>query len=410
MTKNVVFVAPYFMEATEKFILAATACPDARVGLVSCDPLEKLSADIQPRLAAHFRVNDISTGELLRGVQAIGSHFGKIDRVLGMLEQIQVPLGEIRDALGIEGMGARVANHFRDKGVMKDIFRAHGVPTARHGVAHSLESALKIAEHTGYPVIVKPPDGAGAKGTFRCENKNQLSQCVQYTQPNPQQPIVLEEFIVGQEHSFDSVCIGGRVVWFSISHYFPGPLEVVREPWIQWSVMIPNGVSSYPPIQQAASRALQALGLETAFSHMEWFLRPDGSVAISEVGARPPGAQFASLMSYAYDFSFYRAWAELMIHDRFDPPGQKYAAGIAYLRGMGSGKVAEVKGLERMAETLGQHVVEYKIPQAGQSPSGSYEGEGYLIVRHPETDQVKQMLKEIITSVQVQLEPIPKGA
>ena len=33
------------------------------------------------------------------------------------------------------------------------------------------------------------------------------------------------------------------------------------------------------------------LGLQTGMTHMEWFGRPDGSIAIGEIGARPPGAQ-----------------------------------------------------------------------------------------------------------------------
>ncbi len=403
--KNVIFVAPYFMEATERFILAATMTPETRVGLVSCDPLEKLSGNLRERLAGHYAVENISTGELFRGVQAIGRAMGQVDCILGMLEQIQVPLGEIRDRLGIPGMGATAANHFRDKGVMKSVLRAAGLPTAKHGVADSHDRAFQIASEIGFPLIVKPPDGAGSKGTFRCDSTQQLHQTMQVLNPREQSPMVLEEFIVGTEHSFDSVCIDGKLVWSSISHYSPGPLEVVREPWIQWCVMIPREVDrpEYQPIRQVAPSALHALGIGTGLSHMEWFLRPDGSVAISEVGARPPGAQFTSLMSYAHDFDLYRAWAELMIHNRFHLPEKKWSVGAAYLRGMGQGRVAQIHGLHEIAQSLGQHVVEAKIPQTGQSPTGSYEGEGYIIVRHPETAMVERMLKQIVSSVRVEL-------
>jgi hypothetical protein len=403
--KNVIFVAPYFMEATERFIKAATNVADCRVGLVSCDPLSKLSEEIRRKLVFHYSVNDISTAELLRGVQAIGSAMGRVDRLLGMLEQIQVPLGEIRDRLGIPGMGARVANHFRDKGVMKDVLRAAGMPTARHAVVESVEAAQQMAKQIGFPVIVKPPDGAGSKGTHRCENMQQLMELLPFSNPRPGHPLMMEEFIVGLEHSFDSVCIDGRIVWSSISHYSPTPLEVVREPWIQWCVLIPREVHlpRYEPIRAVAQSALNALGIGTGLSHMEWFLRPDGSAAISEVGARPPGAQFTTLMSWAHDMDLYRAWAELMIDNRFDPPERKYAAGAAYLRGMGHGQVAQVVGLKEIAHDLGQFVVEAKIPQAGQSPSGTYEGDGYIIVRHPETQMVENMLRRIINSVRVQL-------
>ena len=403
--KKIIFVAPYFMEATERFIDATTQVPDAQVGLVSCDPLCKLSPELQDRLAAHYAVKDTSRSELLRGVEAIGSQFGGIDRIMGMLEQIQVPLGEIRDHLGVPGMGAQAANNFRDKSVMKSVLRESGLPCAKHALTGSLESALQFAEACGFPVIIKPPDGAGAKGTFRCENANQLTECWEHLNPGPKNPVVLEEFIVGKEYSFDSICLKGQLIWSSISHYLPGPLEVVREPWIQWCVMIPReyDLPHYEPVRIFAQAALAALGMETGLSHMEWFLRPDGSVAISEVGARPPGAQITSLISYAHDFDLYRAWAEAVIHEHFQIPKRKYAVGAAYLRGMGQGRVAQVQGLEEITQTLGDIVVEAKIPQPGQTPSGSYEGEGYIIVRHPETNVVDEALKKIVNTVRVSL-------
>ncbi len=297
--KKIIFVAPYFMDATERFIDATTQVANTQVGLVSCDPLAKLSPDIQNRLAAHYAVKDISTPELLRGVEIIGSQFGGIDRIMGMLEQIQVPLGEIRDHLGVPGMGAQAANNFRDKSVMKSILREAGLPCAKHVLANSVETAIQFAETVGYPVIIKPPDGAGAKGTFRCESSSQLSECWAHLNPGPLHPVVLEEFIVGKEYSFDSICLQGQLIWSSISHYSPGPLEVVREPWIQWCVMIPRefDLPHYEPVRKIAQSALSALGMKTGLSHMEWFLRPDGSVAISE-GRSPP----AGSANYVVDF------------------------------------------------------------------------------------------------------------
>lgn len=403
--KKIVFVAPYFMDATSRFIKAVTEIPDTRVGLVSCDAIDKLSPEIRSSLDAHFAVPSIETAELFRGVEAIGREFQGIDRVLGMLEQIQVSLGEIRDRLGVPGMDAITANHFRDKAVMKSVLRDAGIPCARHRLANSIDEAMAFASDVGFPVIVKPPAGAGAQGTFRCEDSQQFSACLSQVQPTLDNPTVLEEFIVGQEHSFDSICLNGKLVWSSISHYSPGPLEVVREPWIQWCVMIPreSDLPQYGPVKSVAESALQALGMQTGLSHMEWFLKSDGTVAISEVGCRPPGAQFTSLISWAHDFDLYRAWADLLIHDRFSIPERKYAAGAAYLRGMGTGRVAQVHGLLEVAESLGEIVVEAKIPKPGQSPSGSYEGEGYIIVRHPDTEVVSDALRRIISHVKVEL-------
>lgn len=403
--KKVVFVAPYFMDATARFIKAAANVAGAKVGLVSCDPVSKLPPEVRHPLVAHCAVEGIGSRELLAGVEAVGKELGGVDRIIGMLEQIQVPLGEIRDHLGITGMGAKEANNFRDKAVMKSVLRENGLPCAKHCRATSADNAFSFANEVGFPLIVKPPDGAGAKATFRCENEQQLAACLDHLRPTSGNPLVIEEFITGKEHSFDSICVNGNLIWSSISHYSPGPLDVVREPWIQWCVMIPReaDLPQYQPVKQVAQKALSALGMQTGLSHMEWFLHLDGSIAISEVGCRPPGAQFTSLISWAHDFDLYRAWAEVSIHDHFDIPQRKYAAGAAYLRGQGKGRIAKVHGLDEIRKSLGSIVVEAKIPQPGQSPSGSYEGEGFIIVRHPESAVVENALKKIIETVRVEL-------
>ena len=403
--KNIVFVAPYFLDSTVKYINAVTNVPGARVGLVSCDPISKLPSEIQRRITSHCGVPGIATSDLKHGVETIGRGFGGVDRIIGMLEQIQVSLGEIRDQLGVPGMGATAANKFRDKAVMKTVLRNAGLPCAHHLLATSIESAEEFANQIGFPLIVKPPDGAGAKGTFRCENSEQLKNCLLHLGISQKNPVVVEEFIVGQEHSFDSICLAGNLIWSSISHYSPGPLEVIREPWIQWCVMIPreSELPQYEPVKQIAQAALSALGMQTGLSHMEWFLRSDGSIAISEVGCRPPGAQFTSLISWAHDFDLYQAWANVLIHDQFDIPERKYAAGAAYLRGMGYGKVSRVHGLEEVAHSLGELVVEARIPRPGQMRSSSYEGEGFVIVRHPETSVVQKALNKIINTIRVEV-------
>ena len=124
----------------------------------------------------------------------------------------------------------------------------------------------------------------------------------------------------------------------------------------------------------------------------------------SEVGARPPGARFVNLISWAHDFDLFAEWAGLMVHGNFTPRPRPYAAGAAYLRGQGRGRVARIHGLEEVARELGTMVVEAQLPQVGQPSSGTYEGEGYVIVRHPETEAVRDALARIVSSIRVELE------
>jgi biotin carboxylase len=316
-----------------------------------------------------------------------------------------VPLGQVREQLGIAGMDAATAANFRDKAQMKSVLRAAGVPCARYRLAGSAPEAAAFAAEAGFPLVVKPPAGAGAKSTFRLDDPEDLRVWLEAAPPAPDRLAMMEEFLTGEEGSYDSVMIDGKIVWDSIARYYPTPLEVLRNPWIQWVVLLPREIAGpeYAGIREAAPVALRALGLATGFTHMEWFRRPDGSVAVSEVAARPPGAQITSMLCYAHDFDFYRGWARLVVDGSFPPPGRSWAAGTAFLRGQGTGYVRAVHGLDRLPAEVSSLVVESRLPAPGQMSSASYEGDGYVIVRHPDTAVVADAMRRLVTGVRVEL-------
>ncbi len=402
---TVVFVAPYFLEATLRFVDAVARLDDVRLGVISSDPEQRLPPDLRRRIAAHWRVDDcLAPDQLVAAVVGLADRIGRPTRLIGTLEELQVPLAIARERLGIAGLSSEAAANFRDKARMKTVLAAHGLPCARHLLAATREDAYAFAASVGYPLVVKPPAGAGARNTFRVEERRQLEATLAAMPPSAAQPVLLEEFMTGEEHSFDAVVVDGTPRWWSISRYRPGPLEVLEHAWIQWAVLLPRKIDGpdYADIRDTGFAALQALGLTTGLAHMEWFRRPDGSVAISEVGARPPGAQFTSLLSYAHDTDFYRVWARLAALELFDAPARRYAVGCAYLRAQGGGQVRAVHGVPEVARDVGALVVEARLPQAGQAASGTYEGEGFVILRHPDTAVVEPALARVITGLSVE--------
>jgi Carbamoyl-phosphate synthase L chain, ATP binding domain len=399
------FVAPYLLEATTRFVEAAARLPAVQLALVTSEPEDRIPAGLRETLAAHWRIDDaLDPGQVAGAVQALGRCLGPVQRLLAVLEQLQVPLAQVREQLGIEGMDVATARNFRDKAQMKTVLRAAGVPCARHRLADSAATAVGFAHEVGYPLVVKPPAGAGAKSTFRLDNTDDLHVWLEAAPPAPDRLALLEEFLTGEEGSYDSVMVDGDVVWHSVSSYLPTPLEVLRNPWIQWIVLMPRDIGGpeYAGIREAGPAALRALGLHTGLTHLEWFRRPDGTVAVSEVAVRPPGAQITSMLCYAHDLDLYSAWAQLMLHGSFDPPERRWSVGTVYLRGQGTGLVRAVHGLDRLEE-VGSVAVEWRLPQPGQASSGSYEGDGYVIVRHPDTAVVTDALRRLVTGVRVEL-------
>jgi hypothetical protein len=368
--------------------------------------VERIPPKLRERLDAHWRVDDaLDPRQVAWAVSGLAGQLGRVDRLVGALEQLQVPLARVRESLGIEGMDVRTAINVRDKSQMKETLQAAGIPCARHALVRSPGEAVAFADRVGFPLVAKPPAGAGAQSTFRLDDGDMLRGWLAAVPLGGDSPALLEEFLTGEEHTFDSVTLGGSTVWSSIADYRPPPLEVLRNPWIQWTVVLPRDVGGprYEGIHRWGPAALKALGVTDALTHMEWFARPDGSVAVSEVAARPPGAQLTSMHGYAHDFDLFRAWAELVVLGRFDVPERRYAAGTAYLRGMGHGRVRAVHGVDAVQEQIGHLVVEARLPQPGQPAGADYLGEGYAMVRDPDTAVVEDALHRIVSGVRVEL-------
>src|ERR687885_395546 len=98
------------------------------------------------------------------------ARLGPPDRLFGAYEQLQEPLAQVRERLGLPGLPVQTAVNFRDKARMKEVLRAAGVPCARHALVTSLGEARAFVGAVGYPVVVKPPAGAGSQATYRLDD------------------------------------------------------------------------------------------------------------------------------------------------------------------------------------------------------------------------------------------------
>ncbi len=403
---DVAYVIPILTENSLRYLRGVARLPEVRLGVVSHRPASAFPPDIQSRILVHRRVdNALDSDVLTTAVADIGRRLGGVDRLLGMLEQIQGPLADVRANLGVPGMQPEAARNFRDKDRMKAVLRDAGLPVARSRRITAPSHLAALAEEVGFPIIVKPLEGAGARSTFRVENAAQLADTMRQIPASPERPWQAEEFVTGRENTFETVFIDGEPVWWSGTRYLPGPLDVLENPWIQYTVLLPaEPEEDFLAFCDLNTAALKVLGLETGLSHMEWFHRADGSMVISEVGARPPGVHIMPLNSYAHRHDMIQAWGQLMVRGEFAAPRRVAASGAAFFRGQGDGqRVTGIRGLAAAQEEVGHCVVERQLPHIGHPRSSSYEGEGWAIVCDEKTEVVAHALARLVSLVRIDL-------
>src|SRR4051794_5888430 len=198
-----VFVAPYLLEATVRFVSVAAELPGVRLGLVTCEPVERIPPDLRERLDAHWQVDDpLDPPQLAWAVDGLAGQLGRVERLVGALEQLQVPLAQVRKALGIEGMDVQTAHNVRDKSQMKETLQAAGIPCARHALVRSAGQATAFADQVGFPLVAKPPAGAGAQSTFRLDDGDLLRSLLATIPLSDAVPPLLEEVLIGEEYPF----------------------------------------------------------------------------------------------------------------------------------------------------------------------------------------------------------------
>ncbi len=405
---HVLYVAPFFSANVLRCLEALCQLPDVRIGLISHEPIDRIPRRFAAAIDGHQQVRDcLDVGQLVAAAEWFRKAWGRVDRLLGFLEQMQLPLAQARDQVGIAGMDATTARNFRDKHQMKQVLAAAGLPVAPQARITCAEDARRFIDAVGYPVVLKPPAGLGSRGTMQVRDEDSLEVALATLFVTPSNPAQAEAFVRGEEHTFETVMIGGKAVWHSSSYYLPGPLEVLENPWMQYCVLLPREhlqphAEAFRPINEAA---LTALGLDTGLAHMEWFLQGGtGAPIISEVGARPPGVHLMPLMGLAHEVDMWARWVELMVMHRFSMPERRWACGVAFFRGQGPGQVVRaVEGLAAAQEAVGQYVVERRLPQLGQPRASGYEGEGYAIVRAPTTAEAVAALRGLVTNIRVRM-------
>jgi hypothetical protein len=149
--------------------------------------------------------------------------------------------------------------------------------------------------------------------------------------------------------------------------------------------------------------AIRALSVRNSFTHMEGFVNSDDRLlGFTDATLRPAGARIGPMLGFAYDVDPYRAWARVAVDGCFDGPWErKYAVGTIFLRGTGSGVIESVEGTETINRELADLVVDARWPTPGARKSDTYTGDGYITLRHPETNKVKDALELIRAKIKI---------
>lgn len=401
---RILFFSPGFPGEMQQFS-SGLAEVGAEVWGLGDQPQQALTEEVRRALSGYLQVRSLWDEEAV-AAEALAAHRRVgFDRVECLWEPGMLVAARIRETLGLPGMTVAETVPFRDKEAMKRVLDAAGIRTPRHARAATVREVEAAAEAIGYPLIVKPIAGAGSADTHRIESDRELAAVLPRLGHVPE--VSVEEFIDGEEHTFDTVSIGGEIAYFNVGWYRPRPLIGRTVEWISPQTVALRNVDA-PRL--AGGRAMgqaviEALGFRTGFTHMEWFLTADGEAVFGEIGARPPGARSVDTMNFACDLDLYRGWAEAVAHRRFTQPVvRRYNSVVIFKRARGQGRIRRIEGLENLLARFGPHVVAVELLPLGaprRNWKASLLSDGWVVVRHPDLATALRMADAVGTDLQM---------
>jgi biotin carboxylase len=311
MARTIVILSPHFPPHYHRFWRQVKQAGGQALG-IGDEPPERLSDATRSALTEYYHVPDMHDYDAL--VRACGYYthrYGRIERFDSLNEYWLATEARIRDDFNIPGIRSDEIDLIRRKSKMKECFRAAGIPVARGRLTRTPEEARALITATGYPVIAKPDIGVGALDTYRIDSEDDLAA---FFRSRPSADYLMEEFIAGTIHSFDGLAdADGRPLFWTGHVFSQGIMETVNEArHIYYYSMreIP------PALEDAGRQCLSAFGVRERFFHIEFFLTASGAYVALEVNMRPPGGFTTDMFNYGADIDIYRAWAELMVHQR----------------------------------------------------------------------------------------------
>ena len=403
---DVILVEPVFPANQREFARALHAV-GARVIGIGERPKEALDEGLRHWLTHYEQISNVcDEAALERAVRLVMSRANP-QRLEATVEAHIMTAARVRERCGIPGTSVKTSFLCRDKPSMKDVLREAGVPTAASIGADTPDDARDLAKRVGFPLILKPRDGAGASGTYRVDDAAELEQAITLTGLDRGASVAVEEFVEGHEGFYDTISIGGRVVHDFACHYYPNVLEAMRKRWISPQFISTNRLDDAPAYQEVKAlgqKVITALGIGTSATHMEWFFGPKG-LKFSEIGCRPPGVRAWDLYAAGNQIDIYREWAMAVVHGR---PSQqlsrRYSAGIIALRPDKDGIISHYEGVGEIERAFGQWMVDAHLPHEGtptQPVSAGYMANAWMRLKHPDYDELRRMLDIVGRTVKV---------
>lgn len=323
------------------------------------------SDKVHPLLEGADKVIHVETNNASEILDSVKKY--EFDGVITVCDYYFEIVREVADGLGVPCPVPKKIKNVRNKHLMRQELDKFNIPNAKYIIAKSFEDALSGADCIDYPLIVKPVDLASSSFVCLVNNEEELRKAYEQIESfnvnfrgQEREPIVLlEEYMIGDEVSVESVSFNGETTIIGITDK-----SLTGKPYfIENAHMFPAKISEDERIslEKYAIDVLNAVGFDNGISHMEVKLTKNGPRVV-EINPRTPGNYIVELIKHVTEIELLKIFVELALGNKpiIEKKETKIkSASVMFIVPESEGVIQRIDGIDYLRKD--KNVLRYQI-------------------------------------------------
>ncbi|WP_341716770.1 ATP-grasp domain-containing protein [Micromonospora sp. FIMYZ51] len=313
------------------------------------------------------------------------------DGVLGFAEPQVIAAALVQDALDVPGPSLHAAVISRNKALQRGCFATAGLCQPKYLIVPDVDTGVRWARNR-YPVIAKPLHSSGSAGVVQVVDEPTLVDLLRTRLP--QEAVLLEEFLVGAEYSWEALVRDGEVIFANVTaKETTGPPDFVELAHVGGVRL--SGADMFT-IGSLGHGVVAAMRVQTGIVHLEFRMTAAGP-AIVEVAVRTPGDYIMDVIALTHGFDPYAALVAMALDLPIGLPSAATpgAHGASWFPQFPAGRVARVNGVDALRAQPWVADVKLKL-RAGETIapySSSAQRMGHVLFQAPDLTELTSAME-----------------
>lgn len=338
----------------------------------------------------------------------------KIHGVMTLANDVPLTVAAVAAELGLPGISMESARRASDKVMMKVKFRADGLPVPDFREVFSPGDISRAVEDWGYPVILKPVDGRGARGVLRVTPSIDRHWAFESAWANSSQKrLMVEKFIDGLQLSTESIVYEGHcytVAWSQRNYEF---LDRFAPYVIENGGVLPAQLSQdqIGEVEEVVGRAAHSMGIKNGPVKGDIVMSKEGPQII-ELAARLSGGYLCTdQIPLAHGIDLVRQTIKLSLGEGLDvtelSPGDRVKIGVRYFFPE-PGRIVAIRGFDELHryDWIAKRMLFCKVGEVVEPVTDHAKRAGFVHTVGKTAAEAEQRAVQAVSSVVIDTVPV----